>query len=194
MASKTVTRCIYKDLYGKPYKLDWVAKVVFLIQMPLTFGGRCNHYLWDIRLKIHRSPKFREQSLTIGWGGGEGWYYLKNAGPKILAPLRLTAQNPAPSKNVCPQNCNPPLTTFWVFECYMVRIHISVTLRQLFHWNKKVLLFTIFSGVEAESLIWILIFMIPVVFYLNDSWFSSRFTIHEDSWSPIHLMMFSLAT
>ena len=143
MASKTVTRCIYKDLYGKPYKLDWVAKVVFLIQMPLTFGGRCNHYLWDIRLKIHRSPNFREQSLTIGWGGGgeEGWYYLKNAGPKILAPLRLTAQNPAPSKNVCPQNCNPPLITFWVFECYMVRIHISVTLRQLFHWNKKVLLF-----------------------------------------------------
>ena len=34
--------------------------------------------------------------------------------------------------------------------------------------------------------------MIPVVFFLNDSWFSSRFMIHEDFWSPIHLMMFSL--
>ena len=43
---------IYKDLYGKPCKRGWVAKVVFLIQMLLTFGGRCNRYFWDIRLKI----------------------------------------------------------------------------------------------------------------------------------------------
>ena len=43
---------IYKDLYGKPCKRDWVAKVVFLLQMLLTFGGRCNPYFWDIRLKI----------------------------------------------------------------------------------------------------------------------------------------------
>ena len=35
---------IYQDLYGKPCKRDWVAKVIFLIQMLLTFDGRCNRY------------------------------------------------------------------------------------------------------------------------------------------------------
>ena len=35
---------IYKDLYGRPCKLDWMAKVVFLIQMLLIFGGLCNRY------------------------------------------------------------------------------------------------------------------------------------------------------
>ena len=29
---------------GKPCKRDWMAKVVFLIQMLPTFGGRCNRY------------------------------------------------------------------------------------------------------------------------------------------------------
>ena len=33
---------IYMDLYGKPFKLDWVAKVVFLIQIRLILGGHCN--------------------------------------------------------------------------------------------------------------------------------------------------------
>ena len=47
-----------KDLHGKPCKGDWVAKVVFHIKMLLTFGGRCNCYFWDIRLKILRSPNF----------------------------------------------------------------------------------------------------------------------------------------
>ena len=38
----------YKDFYGKPYNREWMAKVVFLIQMfPL-----------DIRLKILRSLNF----------------------------------------------------------------------------------------------------------------------------------------
>ena len=37
---------------------NWMAKVVFLIQMLLTFGGRCNRYFWDIRLKILRLPNF----------------------------------------------------------------------------------------------------------------------------------------
>ena len=62
MRKKKITRQlnfrIYKDLYGKPCKRDWVAKVVFLIQMLLTFGGRCNRYFWDIRLKILRLPNF----------------------------------------------------------------------------------------------------------------------------------------
>ena len=46
------------DLYGKPCKRDWMAKVVFLIQMLLTFGGRCNRYFWDMRLKILGLPNF----------------------------------------------------------------------------------------------------------------------------------------
>ena len=35
---------IYKDLYGKPCKRHWMAKVVLLIQMLVTFSGRCNRY------------------------------------------------------------------------------------------------------------------------------------------------------
>ena len=49
---------IYKDLYGKPCKRDWVAKVVFLIQMLLTFGGRYNRSFWDTRLKMLRLLNF----------------------------------------------------------------------------------------------------------------------------------------
>ena len=49
---------IYKDLYGKPLKCDWGARVVFLIQVLLIFGSRCNHYFWDIRLKIYWLPNF----------------------------------------------------------------------------------------------------------------------------------------
>ena len=49
---------IFKDLYGKPCKRDWVAKVVFLKQMLLTFGGRYNRYFWDIRLNILRLTNF----------------------------------------------------------------------------------------------------------------------------------------
>ena len=45
-------------MYGKPRKGDGIAKVVFLIQLLLTFGGRCNRYFWDIRLKILRLPNF----------------------------------------------------------------------------------------------------------------------------------------
>ena len=48
----------YKDLYEKPCKCDWMAKVVFLKQMLPTFGGRCNRCFWDIRLKILRLPNF----------------------------------------------------------------------------------------------------------------------------------------
>ena len=32
---------IYKDLYGKPLKRDWVAKVVCPAQILLIFGDRC---------------------------------------------------------------------------------------------------------------------------------------------------------
>ena len=40
----------------KPSKCDWMAKVVFLKKPLLIFGGRCNRYFWDIRLKILRLP------------------------------------------------------------------------------------------------------------------------------------------
>ena len=33
-----------KDLYEKPFRRDWMAKVVFLIQKLPTFGDRCNRY------------------------------------------------------------------------------------------------------------------------------------------------------
>ena len=49
---------IYKDLYRKPFKRDWMAKVVFLIQVCLIFCSRCNGYFWDIQLKIYRLPNF----------------------------------------------------------------------------------------------------------------------------------------
>ena len=49
---------IYKELYEKPLKHDWVARVVFLIQILLFFAGGCNCCFWDIWLKIFRSPNF----------------------------------------------------------------------------------------------------------------------------------------
>ena len=63
MRKKKITRQfknfrIYKDLYGNPCKGDWMAKVVFLIQMLQTFGGRYNRYFRDIRLKILRLANF----------------------------------------------------------------------------------------------------------------------------------------
>ena len=56
---------IYKDVYGRPCKRDWMAKVVFLIQMFLTLGGRCNLYFWDIRLKILKLPNFNMLFLSF---------------------------------------------------------------------------------------------------------------------------------
>ena len=39
-------------------RVSWMAKVVFFIQMLSTFGGCCNSYFWDMRLKILRLPNF----------------------------------------------------------------------------------------------------------------------------------------
>ena len=47
-----------KELYGKSFKRGWVASFVFLIQLLLIFGGHCNLYFWDERLKIYRMPNF----------------------------------------------------------------------------------------------------------------------------------------
>ena len=45
-------------MYGKPLEPDWVARVIFLIQIRPIFGGLWNRYFWGIRLKICRSPNF----------------------------------------------------------------------------------------------------------------------------------------
>ena len=52
-------------MYGKLCKRDWKAKVVFLTQMLLTFGGRCNRYFWDMRLKMLRLPNFNMRSQLV---------------------------------------------------------------------------------------------------------------------------------
>ena len=71
----------YKDLYGKPLKSDWVARVVFLKQILLFLGRHCSCSFWDIRLKIHSSlninllfqfllENFQKQTIfmfTEGW-------------------------------------------------------------------------------------------------------------------------------
>ena len=49
---------IYKDFYEKPCKLDWVAKVVFLIQMLLSAAVAIATFEFNIRLKILRLPNF----------------------------------------------------------------------------------------------------------------------------------------
>lgn len=46
----------YKDLYKKPLKRDWMARVVFPVQILLIFGGRFNRYFWYIRQKIYGLP------------------------------------------------------------------------------------------------------------------------------------------
>ena len=43
---------------GVTGKRDRVAKVVFLIQILLLFGGLRNRYFWDIRLKIYGLSNF----------------------------------------------------------------------------------------------------------------------------------------
>ena len=48
---------IYKGLYGKPLKRDWVARVDFPKQILLIIGGRCDRYFWDIRQKIYNKKK-----------------------------------------------------------------------------------------------------------------------------------------
>ena len=42
-------------MHGKPLKSDWVARVVFLIQILLFFSGWYDRHLW---LKIYRLPNF----------------------------------------------------------------------------------------------------------------------------------------
>ena len=46
---------IYKDLYGIPFKRDWMAKVALLIQILLIFGSHCNHYFQIYGWKFTRN-------------------------------------------------------------------------------------------------------------------------------------------
>ena len=43
-----------------------MAKVVYLLQMLPTFGGRCNRYFWDIRLKMLRLANFN-MLFQLAW-------------------------------------------------------------------------------------------------------------------------------
>ena len=51
---------IYRDLYGKPLKHDWVASVFpkSCCYLLLSFGGCCNRFFWDIRLTFYRLSNF----------------------------------------------------------------------------------------------------------------------------------------
>ena len=52
-------------MYGKPLKHDRVARVVFPIQILLTFGSHCNRYFCDIQLKIYRLLNFNLGSFNF---------------------------------------------------------------------------------------------------------------------------------
>ena len=49
---------VYKDLYGKPFKHDSVARVLFPKQVLQIFGSCCNCCFWGIWLNIYRLPNF----------------------------------------------------------------------------------------------------------------------------------------
>ena len=51
--------------FGKPFKRNWVEKVVFPVQIFLIFGRRCNRYFWDIRLKIRSLPNALSAHVNI---------------------------------------------------------------------------------------------------------------------------------
>ena len=52
---------------GKTLKRDWVARVVFLIQILLIFGDRCNRYFWDVRLNSYRLLNFNTLFFSSCW-------------------------------------------------------------------------------------------------------------------------------
>ena len=81
-------------MYGKPFKCDWVAKDVSLIQILLILHGCCNRYFWDIRLKIYRLPNcpmVRMPGIILRlWG----FLWLSDAGGrrnKIIIFLIITS-------------------------------------------------------------------------------------------------------
>ena len=82
-------------MYRKPCKRDRVAKVL-LIQMLLTFGGRCNRYFWDIRLNILTLPNFNMlfQLVLTKFFKSELFSCLPKVDHAIKSckePIRLTA-------------------------------------------------------------------------------------------------------
>ena len=102
---------IYKDLNRKPCKRNWVAKVVFLIQMLLiAFDGRCNPCFWDIRLKILRWPNFIIAELWRAKRAcGAPWVsnstHPRKFGNHVTVhrpqPARPPVRPPAPQENQC---------------------------------------------------------------------------------------------
>ena len=55
-------------MYGKPCKCDWMAKVIFLIQMLLTFSGCWNRHFLVLRYTAENyhspTPLVREDGLS----------------------------------------------------------------------------------------------------------------------------------
>ena len=49
----------------KPLKRDWLARVCFSLTIFLIFGGRCNRFFWEIRLKIYRWLNFNNNALSL---------------------------------------------------------------------------------------------------------------------------------
>ena len=85
---------IYKDLYRKSLKRDWVARVVSLIQILLIFGGRWNRYFWDIymaeNLHVTRSRllnRNRNRLLMLPNFDQSGISLNLRTGPTGQAPL-----------------------------------------------------------------------------------------------------------
>ena len=115
---------IFKDLYGKPCKRDWVAKVVFLIQMLLTFGGRYNRYFWDIRLKILRLPNFNMlfQLFLTKFFKSELFSCLPTVGHVIKSckePIAFSIANPEPGQEM---NTDVYICEIWTYSKQKIMI------------------------------------------------------------------------
>ena len=58
---------MFKDLYEKPRKRDWVAKVVFFIQMLLTFSSRYKRYFlpyFNALFQLVRTKCFKSELFS----------------------------------------------------------------------------------------------------------------------------------
>ena len=60
-------RLLENDLLCKLRKTTqaWLARVCFSLTIFLIFGGRCNRFFWEIRLKIYRWLNFNNNALSL---------------------------------------------------------------------------------------------------------------------------------
>ena len=90
-------------MHGKPCQRDWEAKVVFLIQIPLTFGGRYNRYFWDTKLKLHKLLDFNVlfQLLLTKFVKSELFSWLPKVDNVIKSCKEPTANGRFTFKHTC---------------------------------------------------------------------------------------------